>query len=109
MTQEVGRHSVHSWQDDDVFSLFTVEDAHLTCSPGAGHYICTDKDTGEGVKQSVSARHKEGIHAGYPNPLVQPVDTHGRWGIVLVFIVCMCSYYIAKCCVFLCRVCYARS
>lgn len=86
MTQKVGR-PLSIWQDGDVFSLSTVEDAHLTCSPGAGHYLCTDKDTGEGVKQSISVRHKEGIHAGYPNPLVQPVDTHGRWGIVLEFIV----------------------
>lgn len=60
----------------------------MTCSPGAGHYLRTDKVTGKGVKRSMSARHKEGIHAGYPNPLVQPVDTYGRWGIVLEFILC---------------------
>lgn len=98
MTQEVGRHSVHSSEQDCMLlSVLCIEDAHLTCSPGAGHYVRTDKVTGRGVKRSMSARHKEGIHAGYPNPLVQPVDTHGRWGILLEFI--MCTVTISERCV----------
>lgn len=99
MTQEVGRHSVHSSEQDCkmLLSVLCIEDAHLTCSPGAGHYVRTDKVTGKGVKRSMSARHKEGIHAGYPNPLVQPVDTHGRWDILLEFI--MCTVTISERCV----------
>ena len=102
MTQEVGRHSVHSKivseQDCKMWlSVLCIEDAHLTCSPGAGHYVRTDKVTGKGVKRSMSARHKEGIHAGYPNPLVQPVDTHGRWDILLEFF--MCTVTISERCV----------
>lgn len=54
-----------------------AEDAHITCSPGAGHYRRVSGDTGCGIKRSLSARHREGVHAGYPNPLIQPVDTHG--------------------------------
>ena len=54
-----------------------LEDAHITAGPGAGHYLRKYGDTGAGVKRSMSARHREGINAGYPNPLVQPVDTHG--------------------------------
>ena len=57
--------------------LTRAEDAHVTDGPGAGHYLRQTGDTGSGVKRSVSARHRAGVNAGYPNPLVQPVDTHG--------------------------------
>ncbi|XP_065909420.1 uncharacterized protein [Dysidea avara] len=53
------------------------EDAHLTCSTGAGHYKVVYGDTGSGIKQSVSSRHKGGINVGPPNSSVQPVDTFG--------------------------------
>ena len=33
--------------------------------------------TGSATKRSLSARHREGVHAGHPNALVQPVDTLG--------------------------------
>ena len=64
-------------------SLLTIvseisEDAHVTCSPGPAIYYRTYGDTGAGPRQPVSARHREGINAGYPNPMVQPVDTHGE-------------------------------
>ena len=58
--------------------LICSEDAHVTDGPGAGHYFRQEGDTGSGVKRSVSARHRDGVNAGYPNPLVQPVDTHGN-------------------------------
>lgn len=55
----------------------TRKNAHLTCTPGSGHYQLIDGNTGAGVEHSTSSRHLEGVNAGYPNPLVQPVDTHG--------------------------------
>jgi len=55
------------------------EDAHLTCSTGAGHYKVVYGDTGSGIKQSVSSRHKDGISVGPPNSNVQPVDTFGTY------------------------------
>ena len=55
-----------------------AEDAHVTIGPGAGHYLSQRGDTGSGGRRaSVSDRHRDGIHAGYPNSLVPPVDTHG--------------------------------
>lgn len=56
----------------------TRKDAHVTIGPGAGHYLSQRGDTGSGGRRaSVSDRHRDGIHAGYPNSLVPPVDTHG--------------------------------
>lgn len=57
-------------------SHFT-ENAHLTCGPGPGHYRRVCGNTGSATKRSMSARHREGVHVGYPNSLVQPVDTLG--------------------------------
>ena len=57
--------------------FFALEDAHLTCSPGAGQYKLARGDTGSSYKRSLSARHREGLHPGHPNQLVQPVDTLG--------------------------------
>ena len=56
----------------------TVEYAEITESPGAGHYRRRDSEVGTGLKRSLSARHREGIHAGYPNSLIAPVDTLGQ-------------------------------
>ena len=60
-----------------IHACMHAEDAHFTCSPGAGYYRRASGDTGSGIKRSLSARHRDGVHAGYPNPLIQPVDTHG--------------------------------
>lgn len=56
----------------------TVEYAEITESPGAGHYRRRDSEVGGGLKRSLSARHREGIHVGYPNSLIAPVDTMGQ-------------------------------
>ena len=61
----------------------------MTYGPGAGHYYRKDGDTGSGTKRAVSARHREGLHAGYPNMLVQPVDTLGKKYVMCVYN-CMC-------------------
>ncbi|XP_064400830.1 uncharacterized protein LOC135346984 [Halichondria panicea] len=53
----------------------TRKDAHLTEGPGSGGYNLRTKPVGP--KRTMSARHREGLHAGYPNFLVQPVDTLG--------------------------------
>ncbi len=53
-----------------------TEDAHLTEGPGSGGYNLRTKPVGP--KRTMSARHREGLHAGYPNFLVQPVDTLGE-------------------------------
>ena len=55
-----------------------VEYAEVTESPGAGHYRRRDSEVGSGLKRSLSARHREGLHAGYPNSLINPVDTLGQ-------------------------------
>ena len=62
-----------------ILSLTPTENAHITCSPGAGHYCRVNGDVGMGLnaKRSLSARHREGIHVGYPNSLIQPADTLG--------------------------------
>ena len=65
------------------FPPLYLEDAHITCTPGAGHYLVQCGDTGSARKRSMSARHREGIHAGYPNALVQPVDTLGEQDLYL--------------------------
>lgn len=70
--------------------LLHAENAHLTCTPGSGHYQLIDGNTGAGVEHSTSSRHLEGVHAGYPNPLVQPVDTHGQSSICW-HTLCECS------------------
>ena len=58
--------------------MFTLtEYAEITEGPGAGHYRRRDSEVGTGLKRSLSARHREGIHAGYPNALIAPVDTLG--------------------------------
>lgn len=51
----------------------------MTCSPGAGQYRRVSGDVGMGLnaKRSLSARHREGVHVGYPNSLIQPADTLG--------------------------------
>lgn len=54
-----------------------IEYAEITESPGAGHYRRRDSEVGTGLKRSLSARHREGIHIGYPNSLIAPVDTMG--------------------------------
>jgi len=59
------------------YKYHSSEDAHLTCSTGAGHYKVVYGDTGSGIKQSVSSRHKDGINIGPPNSSVQPMDTFG--------------------------------
>ena len=51
----------------------------MTSGPGAGHYYKIYGDTGAGIKRAVSARHREGVHAGYPNRMIQPVDTLGKY------------------------------
>lgn len=58
-------------------SFLSPEYAEVTCSPGSGHYYRKDGDTGAGTKRAVSARHREGLHVGYPNGMIQPVDTLG--------------------------------
>ncbi|CAI8030026.1 hypothetical protein GBAR_LOCUS17020 [Geodia barretti] len=55
----------------------TRENAHITCSPGAGHYRRVSGDVGSATRRSMSARHRDGVHVGYPNSLIQPVDTLG--------------------------------
>ena len=55
-----------------------IEDAHLTCSTGAGHYKVVYRDTGSATKHSVSSRHKDKINVGPPNSCIQPVDTFGK-------------------------------
>ena len=59
-------------------SIMLVEDAHLTCSTGAGHYKVVYRDTGSATKHSVSSRHKDKINIGPPNSCIQPVDTFGK-------------------------------
>ena len=56
----------------------STEDAHLTCSAGAGHYKVVYRDVGSATKRSVSSRHKDGINIGPPNHCIQPVDTFGK-------------------------------
>ena len=58
-------------------SHIKLEYAEITEGPGAGHYCRKDSEVGTGLKRSLSARHREGIHAGYPNALITPVDTLG--------------------------------
>lgn len=55
-----------------------TEDAHLTCSTGAGHYKVVNRNIGSGLKHSASSRHKNGINIGPPNSCIQPVDTFGK-------------------------------
>lgn len=55
-----------------------VEDAHLTCSTGAGHYQVVYRNIGSATKHSVSSRHKDKINIGPPNSCIQPVDTFGK-------------------------------
>lgn len=55
----------------------TTENAHITSGPGPGVYHRVYGDTGSVTKRSMSARHREGLHVGYPNSLIQPVDTLG--------------------------------
>ncbi len=50
----------------------------MTNGPGAGHYLRSYGDTGSGMARAMSARHREGVHAGHPNLLVRPIDTYGR-------------------------------
>ncbi len=54
-----------------------AEDAHLSDGPGSGGYNVRTKPAGP--KRTLSARHREGLHAGYPNYLVQAVDTLGAY------------------------------
>lgn len=54
-----------------------TEHAHITCGPGAGHYRREYGNTGSATLRSMSARHRQGLQVGYPNLLVQPVDTLG--------------------------------
>ena len=54
-----------------------TEHAHITCSPGASQYRRVSGDVGSATKRSMSARHRDGLHVGYPNSLIQPVDTLG--------------------------------
>ena len=58
-------------------TVFLAENAHITCSPGAGHYRKVSGDVGSATRRSMSARHRDGVHVGYPNSLIQPVDTLG--------------------------------
>ena len=54
-------------------------DAHENDSVGPALYKVEHKRTGtSGPKWSVANRHLEGVNAGHPNNLVQPVDTHGK-------------------------------
>ena len=69
---------------DVFFYLHTPEYAEITVSPGAGHYRRRDSEVGCGLKRSLSARHREGIHAGYPNALIAPVDTLGQSLVITV-------------------------
>ena len=55
-----------------------AEDAHLTCSTGAGHYKVVYGDFGSGLKHSASSRHKDRINVGPPNSCIQPVDTFSK-------------------------------
>lgn len=61
-----------------VIVCVSAEDAHLTCSTGAGHYKVVYRDVGSATKRSVSSRHKERINVGPPNHCIQPVDTFGK-------------------------------
>ena len=72
--------AVHVLLYHEVFSIVycIIEYAEITESPGAGHYRRRDSEVGTGLKRSLSARHREGIHAGYPNSLIAPVDTLGQ-------------------------------
>ncbi|XP_070558598.1 uncharacterized protein [Ptychodera flava] len=51
---------------------------HLTCSLGPAYYVDEYRDTGKHAPEiSVASRHLDGVNAGHPGRLVQPVDTHG--------------------------------
>ncbi|XP_033105507.1 uncharacterized protein LOC117107827 [Anneissia japonica] len=51
---------------------------HLTCSLGPAGYSVQYNNTGKHApKVGMSSRHAEGVNAGHPSQLVQPVDTYG--------------------------------
>lgn len=53
--------------------------AHENDSVGPARYKVEHNKTGTyGPKWSAASRHMEGVNAGHPNNLVQPVDTHGE-------------------------------
>ncbi|XP_071960710.1 uncharacterized protein [Antedon mediterranea] len=53
-------------------------DHHLTCSLGPAGYAVQYNDTGKHAPRvGMSYRHAEGVNAGHPSQLVQPVDTYG--------------------------------
>lgn len=63
--------------DPKLIIVYTTENAHITSGPGPGVYQRVYGNTGSATRRSVSARHREGLHVGYPNSLIQPVDTMG--------------------------------
>ena len=69
-----GRVMSHACSDYTILA----EDAHLTCSAGAGHYKVVYRDVGSATKRSVSSRHRDKINTGPPNSCIQPVDTFGK-------------------------------
>lgn len=78
MLQEVWAKSCMSQHYMTIHYITIAEDAHLTCSTGAGHYKVVYRDVGSATKRSVSSRHKDKINIGPPNSCIQPVDTFGK-------------------------------
>ena len=76
MTPEVSQFTA-VWNERKRAVSLAIENAHITCSPGAGHYRKISGNIGSGTRRSMSARHREGLHVGYPNSQIQPVDTLG--------------------------------
>ena len=77
MPQKVWTSSLTCSQQVQSTIWMLAEDAHLTCSAGAGHYKVVYRDVGSATKHSASSRHKDGINIGPPNHCIQPVDTFG--------------------------------